>query len=80
MSESGSPWTAIKSAYLPGSIDPTLSCHPMSSAAPIVAARIASIGIRPSFAIAMISCTFCPWLSALKASKPFAMLMPSFVR
>ena len=42
MSVSGSPSTAIRSAYFPASTAPTRSCQPSNSAALTVAARIAS--------------------------------------
>ena len=42
-----SPSTAMRSAYLPGAIDPTLSSQRMSRAAELVALWIACIGVMP---------------------------------
>jgi hypothetical protein len=44
---SGSPSTAIRSAYIPGATLPTLLDRPSSSAASDVAERIARAGVRP---------------------------------
>src|SRR6266481_5094883 len=49
MSVVGSPDTATTSANLPASREPMRSCHPMSCAAPVVAARIAWTGVIPNF-------------------------------
>src|SRR5712691_686272 len=48
MSASGSPDTAMRSAYLPFSIDPTRSCHPIAVALTIVADWMALAGDMPA--------------------------------
>src|SRR5207245_10933563 len=53
MSLSGSPSTAMKSAYFPASIAPTRSCQFINSAALSVAARIASRGGMPRLGVKM---------------------------
>src|SRR5713226_879930 len=49
MSVVGSPDTATTSANLPASREPMRSCHPISCAAPVVAARMAWTGVIPNF-------------------------------
>src|SRR5439155_5879645 len=48
ISDSGSPETAIRSAYLPLSMDPIWSCHPRASALIMVPLRMALAGVKPA--------------------------------
>src|SRR5262249_25921397 len=74
----GSPWTATMSAKEPFSMTPARPCHPSSSAATVVALRIASIGVMPR----RTSCSNSwAWLISVHgkppASVPKAILTPA---
>src|SRR3984893_6927506 len=61
MSVVGSPDTATTSANLPASREPMRCCHPLSCAAPVVAASIVWTGVIPNFTMYSNSFVWLPW-------------------
>src|SRR6266478_4852791 len=76
MSEVGSPDTATTSANLPASREPIRSCHPMSWAAPVVAASIVWTGVMPNFTMYSNSFVWDPWGKG-PAPEPNAIFTPA---